>query len=161
MKDYLEKILSLKEIEREVLRLKHTAKTIVFTNGCFDMLHAGHARLLHQARDLGDILIVGLNNDASVSAIKGPDRPIHSEIDRSELLAALECVDYVVLFEQETPQELIALILPDILVKGADWENNIVGRDVVEARGGKVVSLPLSEGLSSTAIIQKIKKLKE
>jgi len=133
--------------------------TVVFTNGVFDILHPGHVRYLHAARALGDKLIVAINSDRSVRALaKSPDRPINPQNERAEVLRALACVDEVVIFDEDTPHEIITAIQPDILVKGADWgENAIVGRDIVEARGGKVVRIPLAEGYSTTSIIHKIK----
>jgi D-beta-D-heptose 7-phosphate kinase/D-beta-D-heptose 1-phosphate adenosyltransferase len=131
---------------------------VVFTNGVFDLLHPGHIRYLQDARKLGDALIVGLNSDASVRANKGPKRPITPEAERAEILAALECVDAVAIFDEETPADIIRRIQPDVLVKGADWEaDNIVGRDTVEARGGKVVRMQLSRGYSTTELIKKIR----
>jgi D-beta-D-heptose 7-phosphate kinase/D-beta-D-heptose 1-phosphate adenosyltransferase len=133
-------------------------KRIVYTNGVFDILHPGHLRYLQRARALGDVLIVGLNADASVRRNKGPERPINPQDERAEILEALECVDAVVLFEEDTPAEIIRAIQPDILVKGADWaEDAIVGRDTVEARGGTVVRIPIERGFSTTAIIDKIR----
>jgi rfaE bifunctional protein nucleotidyltransferase chain/domain len=133
-------------------------KTVVFTNGVFDLLHPGHIRYLQQARRLGDALIVGVNSDRSVRAIKGPRRPITPEAERAEIVAALECVDAAVVFDEETPHALIAVLQPDVLVKGADWaEDAIVGRDIVEARGGRVVRVPIEAGYSTTAMLQKIK----
>jgi D-beta-D-heptose 7-phosphate kinase/D-beta-D-heptose 1-phosphate adenosyltransferase len=130
----------------------------VFTNGVFDLLHPGHIRYLQQARRLGDALIVGINSDRSVRAIKGPPRPITPETERAEIVAALGCVDAAVVFDEETPHALIAVLQPDVLVKGADWaEDAIVGRDIVEARGGRVVRVPIEAGYSTTAILQKIK----
>jgi D-beta-D-heptose 7-phosphate kinase/D-beta-D-heptose 1-phosphate adenosyltransferase len=135
-------------------------RRIVFTNGVFDILHPGHLRYLQQARTLGDVLIIGLNSDASVRRNKGPERPINSESERAEILAALECVDAVVIFDEETPAEIIRAIQPDVLVKGADWaEDAIVGRDTVEARGGRVVRVAIEPGFSTTEIIQKIRRL--
>ena len=140
-------------------KLRAQQKRIVFTNGVFDILHPGHLRYLQHARSLGDVLIVGLNADVSVRRNKGPERPINAEHERAEVLEALECVDAVVLFE-DTPHEIIAAIQPDILVKGADWaEDAIVGRDTVEARGGKVVRVPIEQGYSTTEIIRRIKAL--
>ena len=132
-------------------------KRIVFTNGVFDILHPGHVRYLRDARALGDHLIVGVNSDRSVKALgKAPDRPINSEHDRAEVLSALASVDAVVVFDEETPHEIISAIQPDVLVKGADWgENAIVGRDVVEARGGRVVRIALAEGYSTTKILER------
>jgi len=133
---------------------------IVFTNGVFDLLHPGHVRYLQNARQLGDALVVGLNSDRSVRANKGPDRPITPEAERAEILLALECVDAVAIFDEETPAEIIRRLQPDVLVKGADWgANNIVGRDTVEARGGRVVRMPLSEGYSTTEILRRIRTI--
>ena len=131
----------------------------MFTNGVFDILHPGHVRYLRDARALGDLLIVGINSDRSVKALnKAPNRPINPEHERAEVLSALESVDAVVIFDEETPHEIISAIQPDILVKGADWgENAIVGRDIVEARGGQVVRIALAEGYSTTAIISRIR----
>ena len=141
-------------------KLRAQQKRIVFTNGVFDILHPGHLRYLQHARSLGDVLIVGLNADVSVRRNKGPERPINAEHERAEVLEALACVDAVVLFEEDTPHEIIAAIQPDILVKGADWaEDAIVGRDTVEARGGKVVRVPIEQGYSTTEIIRRIKAL--
>ena len=139
---------------------EQTRGVIVFTNGVFDILHPGHVRYLQAARALGDKLIVAINSDRSVRALgKAPDRPINPEAERAEILRALACVDEVVIFDEETPHEIISAIQPDILVKGADWgENNIVGRDVVEARGGKVVRIPLAEGYSTTRIIERVRQ---
>jgi len=140
---------------------ENTRRIIVFTNGVFDILHPGHVRYLQAARALGDKLIVAINSDRSVRAQgKSPDRPINPENERAEVLRALACVDEVVIFDEDTPHEIIKAIQPDILVKGADWgENAIVGRDVVEARGGKVVRMELAAGYSTTTIIKKIKQL--
>ncbi len=140
-----------------VHRLRADGKTIVFTNGVFDLLHPGHVRYLQAARALGDALIVGLNSDRSVRAIKGPERPITPEDERAEIVAALACVDAVVVFDEETPHDLIAAVAPDVLVKGADWAADaIVGRDIVEARGGRVVRVPVEQGYSTTAIVGRI-----
>jgi len=133
-------------------------RTIVFTNGVFDLLHPGHVRYLQHARSLGDALIVGVNSDRSVRAIKGPSRPITPEAERAEILAALDCVDATVVFDQETPHALIEALQPDVLVKGADWAADaIVGRDIVEARGGRVVRVAIEAGYSTTAILRRIK----
>jgi len=138
--------------------LRAAGRLVVFTNGVFDLLHPGHVRYLRQARHLGDALIVGVNSDRSVRAIKGADRPIIPEAERAEILAALASVDVAVVFDQETPQEIIDAVQPDVLVKGADWaENAIVGRDVVEGRGGRVVRIPVEAGYSTTAIMEKIR----
>ena len=133
-------------------------RTIVFTNGVFDILHAGHVRYLETARGLGDVLIAAVNADASVRAIKGPSRPVNPEDERAEMLAALGCIDAVVIFEEETPASIIEQIQPDVLVKGADWNADaIVGRETVERRGGRVERIKLEEGLSTSAIIAKVK----
>ena len=142
-----------------VRRARGEGKKIVFTNGVFDILHPGHVRYLRDARALGDLLIVGVNSDRSVKALaKAPDRPINRESERAEVLAALASVEAVVIFDEDTPHAIISALQPDILVKGADWgENAIVGRDVVEARGGKVVRIALAAGFSTTSIIHKIR----
>lgn len=135
---------------------KREGKTVVFTNGCYDILHPGHVRLLEQARSLGDVLILALNTDASVQRLKGPKRPLISQEDRAELAGALAAVDAVTFFDEDTPRELIAAVLPDILVKGADWAHWIAGREEVEAAGGKVLALPLEPGYSTTGIVEEI-----
>lgn len=132
--------------------------TVVFTNGVFDLLHPGHVRYLQDARRLGDVLIVGVNSDRSVRANKGPGRPITPEAERAEILRALECVDAVAIFDEDTPADIIRRIQPDVLVKGADWgPDNIVGRDTVEARGGRVVRMELAPGYSTTELVRKVK----
>lgn len=138
---------------------RRSGKRIVFTNGCFDLLHVGHVRYLQAARALGDRLIVGVNTDRSVRSLsKGPDRPIVPEAQRAEVLAALACVDYVTLFDEPTPLALIAEVQPDVLVKGGDWKpEQIVGRDLVEARGGRVIAIPLTPDASTTGLITKIR----
>ena len=139
---------------------RRAGRRVVFTNGVFDILHPGHLRYLRHARELGDALIVGLNGDASVRRNKGPDRPINGEDERAEILAALEPVDAVVIFDEDTPDEIIQAVQPDVLVKGADWaEDAIIGRDTVEARGGRVVRIAVEEGFSTSAIVAKIKAL--
>jgi rfaE bifunctional protein nucleotidyltransferase chain/domain len=144
---------------RLVAELRASGRTIVFTNGVFDLLHVGHLRYLQRARGLGDALIVGVNSDRSVRAIKGLDRPITSEAERAEVLEALACVDGVVIFDEATPHDLIAAIQPDILVKGADWaEDAIVGRDTVEARGGRVIRMAIEPGHSTSDIIDRIRR---
>ena len=135
---------------------KRAGKTVVFTNGCYDLLHPGHIRLLERARALGHILILALNTDNSVSRFKGPNRPIIPEIDRAEMALALAAVDAVTFFDEDTPRELIAAVLPDVLVKGADWAHFIAGREEVEAAGGRVVPLPLEPGYSTTSIVDTI-----
>ncbi len=153
----LQKIKSLTEIIAERARLRESGKKLVFTNGCFDILHVGHVRYLNQARALGDALMVAVNSDRSVREIKGKGRPIVNESERAEVLAALAGVDLVVLFDDPTPKSIIDAIVPDILVKGADWSlSEIVGRDTVEQAGGVVLNIPLVEGSSTTNIIQKV-----
>jgi len=137
---------------------REAGRTVVFTNGVFDLLHPGHVRYLAAARALGDVLIVGLNSDRSVRLNKAPDRPITPETERSEILAALSFVDAVVVFDEDTPHDIIAAVQPDVLVKGADWAADaIVGRDIVEARGGRVVRMPVETGYSTTALVGKIR----
>lgn len=139
-------------------RLRAEGKRLVFTNGVFDLLHPGHVRYLAEARREGDALIVAVNSDRSVRAIKGPSRPINPERDRAEVLAALACVDAVAIFDEDDPHAVISAVQPDVLVKGADWAADaIVGRDVVEARGGRVVRIRFAEGYSTTAILERIK----
>jgi rfaE bifunctional protein nucleotidyltransferase chain/domain len=151
--------MTLEEAVILVDRSRRAGKTIVFTNGVFDLLHPGHLRYLTQARALGDVLIVGVNSDRSVRAIKGERRPITPELERVEVLEALRCVDAVVVFDEDTPHALISALQPDVLVKGADWaENAIVGRDVVEARGGKVVRIAVERGYSTSAIVDRIQR---
>lgn len=135
---------------------KRDGKRVVFTNGCYDILHPGHIRLLERARSLGDVLILALNTDASVQRLKGPTRPMISQDDRAELASSLAAVDAVTFFDEETPRELIAAVLPDVLVKGADWAHFIAGREEVEAAGGQVLALPLEPGYSTTDIVQEI-----
>jgi rfaE bifunctional protein nucleotidyltransferase chain/domain len=131
---------------------------VVFTNGCFDLLHPGHVRTLEAARQLGDVLIVGINSDNSVRQLKGNGRPVLPELERAEILASFESVDAVVIFDQLTPREIISAILPDVLVKGGDWaDDQIIGREEVEAAGGRVVSIPVAPGHSTTAILQRIR----
>jgi len=150
-------ILTLEEAALRFARENRDARRVVFTNGCFDLLHPGHIRGLELARGLGDILIVGLNSDASVRQLKGAGRPVIPERERAEILAALEAVDAVVIFDDLTPRQVIARLLPDVLVKGEDWPGDqIVGREEVEAAGGRVVSIPLLPGYSTTAILKKI-----
>lgn len=149
-------LLTKSEIKDHLKNLKN--KKIVFTNGCFDILHVGHVRYLSQAKALGDILVVGINSDRSVSQLKGPTRPIQNENDRAEILSSLKSVDLVTIFDEETPLELIKLLQPDVLVKGGDWSiDKIVGSDIVLAKGGKVLSLDFIEGRSTTKIIEKSK----
>ena len=154
------KIVTIEALIRESERLRREGKRLVFTNGCFDLLHPGHVRYLRQARSLGDALVVALNSDRSVRALKGEGRPILNQQERAEVIAALEAVDYVTIFDEETPRELIAAVFPNVLVKGGDWAlDEIIGREEVEAAGGQVLSLPYIEGSSTTDIIVRIKKL--
>jgi len=132
---------------------------VVFTNGCYDLLHPGHIRLLEQARSRGDVLVLGLNTDASVRRSKGPSRPILTETERAEIATALAAVDAVVFFDEETPRDLIAGLLPDVLVKGADWSHFVAGREEVEAAGGQVVTIPLEPGFSTTNIVDRVLSL--
>ena len=135
---------------------RRDGRKVVFTNGCYDILHPGHIRLLESARSLGDILILALNTDSSVQRLKGPTRPLISENERAELAASLAAVDAVTFFDEDTPRELIALVLPDILIKGADWAHFIAGREEVEAAGGEVLALPLEPGYSTTGILEEV-----
>lgn len=153
----MKKIVNINELKRIREIVKGEGKKVVFTNGCFDILHRGHVDYLEKAKKLGDILIVGLNSDESVKKIKGEKRPIVPQEDRALVLSALGYVDYVCIFDQETPEELIKKLIPDVLVKGGDWEKeNIVGRKIVEQNGGKVLTIPEVEGRSTQKIIQTI-----
>ena len=149
-------ILSRDDLVSLRAQWKAEGKTVVFTNGCYDVLHPGHIRLLERARALGDVLILALNSDASVQRLKGPSRPLMPEGDRAALAAALEAVDAVTVFGEDTPTELIAAVLPDILIKGADWAHYIAGREEVEAAGGKVMALSLEPGYSTTGIVEEV-----
>ena len=154
-----EKIKKREELRGDLEKLEGDGKRVVFTNGCFDLLHVGHLRYLEEARSLGDILVVGVNSDRSVQELKGPRRPILPLAERMEILSGLECVDYVTSFEEPTPLELITLLKPRVLVKGGDWsKETIVGREVVEGLGGKVVVLPFVEGNSTSNLIEAILK---
>jgi len=154
-----QKILSRHELLVERARLRADGKRLVFTNGVFDILHVGHVRYLQQARALGDVLLVAINNDASVRELKGEGRPLMNENERAEILAALEAVDYITIFDDISPRSLIAELLPDVLVKGGDYAlDQIHGREEVEAAGGCVVSLPFVEGVSTSGIIQRMTK---
>jgi len=158
--DATTRVMSLTQGSAYAAQLRAAGRRVVFTNGVFDILHPGHVRYLQQARALGDALIVGLNADASVRRNKGPQRPINDERERAEILAALACVEAVVIFPEDTPAEIIKAIGPNVLVKGADWaEDAIVGRDTVEAAGGTVVRVPIEQGFSTTEIIRKIRSL--
>jgi D-beta-D-heptose 7-phosphate kinase/D-beta-D-heptose 1-phosphate adenosyltransferase len=149
-------VASLQAVAAEVRNLQAAGKKIVFTNGCFDILHSGHIDLLYRARALADAMVVAINSDASVARMKGPNRPIIPQAERAELLAGLEMVDFVCVFDEDTPLEAILRIRPDVLVKGADWTANIVGQPEVEAWGGEVVALPLVEGRSTTGIVERV-----
>jgi D-beta-D-heptose 7-phosphate kinase/D-beta-D-heptose 1-phosphate adenosyltransferase len=151
------KIKTREELQRLIHNLKKNGKRIVFTNGCFDILHVGHVRYLEQAKSLGDVLVVGINSDRSVRGLKGPRRPILPVEERGEILSGLGCADYITVFDEPTPFELISLLQPDVLVKGGDWTpEQVVGREVVEGSGGRVVILPFVEGSSTTNIIDVI-----
>jgi D-glycero-beta-D-manno-heptose 1-phosphate adenylyltransferase len=151
------KVFSLDQLQTERERLRRLGRRVVFTNGCFDLIHPGHIKYLQAARQLGDALIVALNSDRSVRELKGENRPILDQNERAEVMAALGCVDYVTIFNEPTPREIIASLLPDVLVKGGDWEiDRIVGREDVEAAGGEVLSLAFVEGCSTTDLIERI-----
>lgn len=153
------KILSREQLKKEIERLRQGGKKIAFTNGCFDILHVGHVRYLRDARRTGDVLILALNSDASVRAIKGEKRPLVPEAERADVVASLEAVDYVTIFDELTPLELIEFLQPDVIVKGGDWsEENVVGRQSVRKWGGKVVIIPETKGASTTNIVEKIIK---
>ena len=153
------KIRGSGSLARRLRAARREGKKIVFTNGCFDLLHVGHVRYLQRARRLGDLLVVGLNSDSSVRRLKGPQRPIVPQAERAEVLAALACVDYVTLFREDTPLELIELLLPDVLVKGSDWSKaDIVGRNVVEKGGGRVARVRLVPGASTSRLVGRVLK---
>ena len=152
------RVVSQDELILHVAEHKRNGERVVFTNGCFDLLHPGHIRGFELARALGDVLVVAINSDSSVRFLKGNNRPIIPQDERAEILAGLQAVDYVAVFDEITPREIIARVLPDVLVKGGDWgENEIVGREEVQAAGGRVVSIPLEPGYSTSAIIEKIR----
>ena len=156
---YAGKLKTLEELVAIRHDLGRQGKQVVFTNGCFDLLHRGHVRYLGQAKSLGDVLIVAVNNDSSVRTLKGPDRPVMSHAERAELLAALTAVDYVLIFEDVDPEKLIRALEPDLLVKGGDWPvDQVVGRQIVESRGGRVCTLPYVEGASSSQLLQRIRE---
>ncbi len=151
------KVVSQDELIQVTSRAKREGRSVVFTNGCFDLIHPGHVRCLADARALGDLLVVAVNSDASVRGLKGSGRPLVPQQDRAEVLAALGSVDYVAIFDEATPRQLIARVLPNVLVKGADWNAaDIVGREEVEAAGGRVASIPLAAGYSTTALVERI-----
>jgi D-beta-D-heptose 7-phosphate kinase/D-beta-D-heptose 1-phosphate adenosyltransferase len=152
------KIVSQADLVQVTAREKRDGRRVVFTNGCFDLLHPGHVRCLTAARALGDVLVVAVNSDRSVRGNKGSERPLVAEQDRAEVLAALACVDYVTIFDEPTPRELISRVLPSVLVKGADWAlDQVAGREEVEAAGGCVVSVPIASGYSNTNLVQRIR----
>lgn len=156
-KKAIEKIKTAEELRHMCAEMRRQGAKVVFTNGCFDLLHLGHVRYLEAARDLGDFLAVGVNSDASVRCIKGPQRPLISQRERSEVLAALQCVDGVTIFDEPDPLALIKLIGPNVLVKGADWPiEKIIGSDVVQKSGGSVVTIPLVQNISTSEIIRRI-----
>lgn len=156
--DVSRKLKSIDELKAIVAAAQAKGQVVVFTNGCFDLLHRGHVHLLREAKTLGDLLIVAINSDISVKAIKGPARPILPEADRLELVAAMEMVDYVVLFKEPDPYNTIAALRPKVLVKGGDWTSEeIVGSDIVRGDGGKIVVLPYLKGFSTTEIIEKVR----
>ena len=156
----MSKVCSLRQLPQALARLRRSGKRIVFTNGCFDILHKGHVRYLAQARRLGDALVVGVNADASVRRIKGPDRPVNRQADRAEVLSALGCVDLVTIFTQDTPEKLIRLVRPSVLAKGGDWKKkDIVGGSFVESLGGQVRVIPYVKGFSTTGLLGKIRAL--
>ncbi len=153
----IEKILSLEQMLGERQRLRAAGARLVFTNGVFDLLHVGHVRYLTEARALGDALVVAINTDRTVRELKGPDRPVFDQAERAEIIAALKVVDYVVVFDDVSPRKLIATLLPDVLVKGGDYQlDQIHGREEVEAAGGRVISLPFVKGASTTALIERM-----
>ena len=156
MREAEKKIRERPALAQQCARLRAAGKTVVFTNGCFDLMHAGHATYLEFARRQGDVLVVGLNTDASVRRYKGEKRPVVDERNRARLMAALECVDFVTWFDEDEPKALIAELQPDVLVKAEDWAHYVSGREIVEARGGKVVLAPMVAGLSTTKLIEKI-----
>lgn len=151
-----DKIVAREDLPALRERLRREGRRLVMTNGCFDLMHAGHASYLEYARGLGDALLVALNTDASVRRLKGPSRPVVDERNRARMMAALECVDYVTFFGEDEPKDLVAEVLPDVLVKAEDWAHYVSGREAVEAAGGKVVLAPMVEGLSTTKIVERI-----
>ncbi len=157
---YRQKVVDRATIAAEAVAARRAGQRVVFTNGCFDLVHVGHVRYLAAAREAGDLLVVGVNSDASVRRLsKGPERPLVPEAARAEVLAALAVVDRVTIFDEDTPEELIAALQPDVLVKGADWTaDRVIGREIVEARGGRVLLVPLVEGFSTTALVERLRR---
>lgn len=156
----MNKIVTWEELKKEIEGHRRKGKSISFTNGCFDILHAGHVQYLREARQTGDVLVLGLNSDASVRAIKGEKRPLVPQAERAEVVAALSTVDYVTVFEETTPLRLIEFLRPDCLVKGGDWRaEEVVGGDQVRSWGGKVVIVPFRQGISTTNIVEKIRRV--
>jgi D-beta-D-heptose 7-phosphate kinase/D-beta-D-heptose 1-phosphate adenosyltransferase len=156
----MNKIMTRENLKGEVSRLRREGKKIVFTNGCFDILHVGHTRYLREAKKLGDVLVLALNSDSSVRSLKGEKRPLVPENERADVMSSLESVDYVTIFPEATPLELIEYLQPDVLVKGGDWaEENLVGRDSVQSWGGRVAIIPEIKGSSTTNIVEKIRKV--
>ncbi len=156
---YREKLVDRDALGAIAERARRDGKRVVFTNGCFDLVHVGHVRYLADARDAGDLLMVGINSDDSVRRLKGPARPLVEQSARAEVLAALAAVDYVTIFDEDTPEELIRRLQPDVLVKGGDWTpETVVGRDIVEARGGRVLIVPVVEGFSTTSLADRIRR---
>ena len=158
----MNKLVSREELIHKRESLKQAGRKVVFTNGCFDLLHPGHVRYLEEAKSLGDVLVLGLNSDKSVRKLKGEGRPILNQEERAEVLSGLAAVDFITIFDEETPQSLIAVLQPDVLVKGGDWQiDQIVGKEEVESAGGVVMSLPFVDGSSTSDIINRIHKLKK
>lgn len=156
----MSKVYSREKLKKELDRHRTRGDNIVFTNGCFDILHVGHTRYLREAKKLGDVLVLALNSDSSVRAIKGERRPLIPEDERADVVSSLESVDYVTIFDEHTPLELIEYLKPDIIVKGGDWsEENVVGRESVKRRGGKIVIIPAIKGASTTNIIEKVRSV--
>lgn len=157
-----DKLISLDEARRVRAQMRAAGRRLVFTNGCFDLLHIGHVRYLQQARALGDALLVAINSDRAVRALKGPERPLMKEAERAEMLAALSVVDFVLIFDDLSPRQLIAELLPDVLVKGGDYKlDEIHGREEGEAAGGRVLALPFISGYSTSALIERIRRLRD
>lgn len=156
----MSKVYSREKLKKELDRHRTRGDNIIFTNGCFDILHVGHTRYLREAKKLGDVLVLALNSDSSVRAIKGERRPLIPEDERADVVSSLESVDYVTIFDEHTPLELIEYLKPDIIVKGGDWsEENVVGRESVKRRGGKIVIIPAIKGASTTNIIEKVRSV--